>query len=125
MTILSLDHVQLAIPEDGEDLARDFYGKLLGLTEVIKPSSIADRRGVWFEDGALKVHLGIDPDFTPAKKAHPGFVVADLEGLVGKLEAQGYSVKAGSDLPGIRRVFSSDPFGNRVEFLQNVNTAET
>lgn len=125
MTILSIDHIQIAMPEGKEELAREFYGSLLGLSEVSKPESLAGRGGVWFEGQRLKVHLGVDPNFTSAQKAHPGFKVSDVGALSEELQKNGYSVKVGSSLPGIRRIFTNDPFGNRVEFLQEVEIAET
>lgn len=118
MKILALDHIQIAIPAGAEPLARTFYGELLGLDEVDKPHSLQSRGGVWFASGELKVHLGVDPEFMPANKAHPGFEVADLDSLSRLLQAQGYEVKSGAPMPGMRRIFTSDPFGNRIEFLQ-------
>ena len=124
MTVIAIDHIQIAIPEGKEELARSFYGGVLGLPEVDKPENLTNRGGVWFERGTLKVHLGIDPDFTPAKKAHPGFLVADLSSLSERLRSEGYDVNSGSQLPRFRRAFTNDPFGNRIELLQATTTFE-
>jgi catechol 2,3-dioxygenase-like lactoylglutathione lyase family enzyme len=86
MPLLHLDHIQLAMPEGGEAAARGFYEGLLGLTEVEKPGNLKKRGGSWFEKGPIKVHLGIEKDFRPARKAHPAFLVSDLKSLVARLE---------------------------------------
>ncbi len=125
MTILSIDHIQIAMPEGKENLAREFYGEFLGLLEVEKPKSLTNRGGLWFEENDLKIHLGVDPEFVPALKAHPGFRVSDLDSLASELQSKGYAVEVGSPLPGIRRIFTNDPFGNRIEFLQEVGADET
>jgi len=116
--ILRLDHVQLAIPEGGEARARAFFGELLGLPEKQKPAQLAARGGLWFEQDALKLHLGVERDFRPAKKAHPAFVVEALHALAERLRLAGYPVVADEPLDGHERVFVSDPFGNRIELIQ-------
>jgi catechol 2,3-dioxygenase-like lactoylglutathione lyase family enzyme len=116
--IAGLDHVQLAMPHGREGEARGFYAALLGIPEVPKPPALAARGGVWFEDGAVKVHLGVDPDFRPARKAHLGLLVDDLAGLAQRLRNAGYEVIEDGLAPG-RRAYVSDPFGNRLELLQN------
>ena len=78
MRIVRLDHVQLAMPAGGEGLARAFYGGALGIPEVPKPPELAKRGGCWFERGELKIHLGVEREFHPARKAHPGLQVEDL-----------------------------------------------
>jgi catechol 2,3-dioxygenase-like lactoylglutathione lyase family enzyme len=113
----SLHHVQLAMPEDGEAVARAFYGDLLALDEVTKPPALAARGGVWFERGTLRLHLGVERPFAPALKAHPAFEVNDLDALATRLRAAGVALLADADLPGFRRFYASDPFGNRLEFL--------
>jgi catechol 2,3-dioxygenase-like lactoylglutathione lyase family enzyme len=118
MTIKSLDHIQLAMPPGREAEARDFYQELLGIPEVRKPANLAKRGGCWFECGALKVHLGVEADFRPARKAHPAFIVDDLAALSAKLSKAGYPVKADEPLEGYRRVYVDDPFGNRIELMQ-------
>jgi len=116
--IVALDHVQLAMPAGGEIAARRFYGDLLGLTEIPKPAHLAARGGVWFARGEVRVHLGVDKDFTPAGKAHPAFLVDDLEALVAHLAAHGITARTDEPLPGYDRVYISDPFGNRIELME-------
>jgi catechol 2,3-dioxygenase-like lactoylglutathione lyase family enzyme len=118
MTLIAIDHVQLVMPQGEEAAARRFYGDLLGLTEVTKPASLAARGGCWFELGPIKVHLGVEADFRPARKAHPAFLVDDLDALASRLDAAGFAVRSDAALHGYRRVHVSDPFGNRLELLQ-------
>jgi len=118
MSIAALDHVQLAMPPNGESLARSFYRDVLGIPEVPKPPELAARGGCWFENGRVKVHLGVEADFRPAKKAHPAFVVSDFPALIARLQKAGCRTEP-SDLPGTRRIFTSDPFGNRIELLEH------
>jgi len=119
MRLVRIDHVQLAMPAGGEAAARAFYRDALGLAETPKPAHLAARGGCWFEDGALKVHLGVDPDFRPARKAHPAFVVTDLALLAARLEAGKYRVAEDGLLDGRRRVFADDPCGNRIELIED------
>jgi catechol 2,3-dioxygenase-like lactoylglutathione lyase family enzyme len=118
MPVLHLDHIQLAMPAGKEDEARAFYTGLLGIPERPKPTHLATRGGCWFESGSLKVHLGVDPAFVPAKKAHPAFVVDDLKGLKAKLAQAGYHVAEDQPLDGYERRYVDDPFGNRIELMQ-------
>jgi len=120
MTIYALDHVQLAMPPGEEARARAFYRDVLGLVEVLKPADLAARGGVWFEAGSLKVHLGVEQDFRPARKAHPALLVHDLQTLVQRCEAAGYQITTDMLLPGYDRVYVADPFGNRIELLERV-----
>jgi catechol 2,3-dioxygenase-like lactoylglutathione lyase family enzyme len=120
MTVQRLDHVQLAMPAGGEDLARAFYHDLLGIPEIPKPAELAKRGGCWFERGELKVHLGVEADFRAARKAHPGFIVSDLPGLVARCRSAGYPVTDDQSLPDCRRVFVADPFGNRIELIEPI-----
>ena len=120
MTLEAIDHVQLAIPRGGEDAARGFYGSLLGLSEQPKPGDMAKRGGCWFERGALKLHLGVEDPFTPARKAHIAFRVDDVAGLAARARVNGFEVTDDRELPGHERVFIFDPFGNRLEFLRPV-----
>ena len=117
--VSSIVHVQVAIPEGGEDEARAFYGGLLGLTEVPKPSELAKRGGCWFElpEGTCgQLHLGVDPDFRPARKAHVAFLASDVAELAETAQSQGHEVvKDTAD--GIEQVYLYDPFGNRLEFM--------
>jgi len=118
MRILRIDHVQLAMPAGREDEARAFYAGLLRLPEVPKPLALAGRGGVWFEDGAVRIHLGVDPAFQPARKAHPALVVHGLAALARRLGAAGVSVTPDDLLPGVERVYVTDPFGNRIELIE-------
>jgi len=118
-----LHHVQLAMPAGGEARAREFYQGLLGIPEVPKPGASARRGGCWFERGALRVHLGVESDFRPARKAHPAFTVCDLAGLSARLRAAGYECREDFELAGYARIFVFDPFGNRVELLEPTVTA--
>ncbi len=120
MPLLSLHHVQLAMPEGCEADARAFYGQLLGLAEVAKPENLAKRGGVWFEQDGLKVHLGVEKSFAPARKAHPAFLVEGLTALGTRLAAAGYATVPDEPLAGYRRLYVSDPFGNRIELLEPI-----
>jgi len=113
-----VDHVQLAIPAGAEDLARAFYGGALGISEVPKPPHLASRGGCWFEQGDLKVHLGVDPSFVAARKAHPAFIVEDLPELIRRLESAEIAVNDNEPLEGFHRVYVDDPFGNRIELME-------
>ncbi len=118
MTSFRLHHVQLAMPAGAEDEARAFYAGALGLEEVAKPPALAARGGAWFRDaGGLELHLGVEEPFAPAKKAHPGIHVDDLDGLADRLRAAGHEITPDGELPGYRRFYAHDPFGNRLEFL--------
>jgi catechol 2,3-dioxygenase-like lactoylglutathione lyase family enzyme len=116
--IRRLDHVQLAMPAGHEDEARAFYQEILGIPEVAKPPHLAARDGCWFEHGDLKVHLGVEADFSPARKAHPAFIVDDLQNLVQRLRGAGHKVVADQPLEGYDRIYADDPFGNRIELMQ-------
>ena len=118
MKIHTLHHIQLAIPKGGEDAARGFYQGLLGLPEVAKPPILAAKGGVWFQSGAVRVHLGVEDEFRAAKKAHPAFQVDGLAKLFAHLEAAGVAVTRDDNLPGFARGYVDDPFGNRIELLQ-------
>ena len=120
MAILALDHLQLAMPEGREDDAREFFSDLLGFAEVEKPESLAGRGGGWFRSGTVTLHIGIDKDFRPAKKAHPAFLVDDAAALRRKLEAAGCATVDDVPLPGYERFFVHDPFGNRIELMQRL-----
>ena len=113
-----LHHAQLAMPRGEEEAARAFYAGVLGMTEVGQPPVLAARGGAWFRAGGLELHLGVEEDFGPARKAHPGILVADLDEVVRRLRGAGQEVTWDADFPGFRRVYVADPFGNRLEFLQ-------
>lgn len=117
--ITGYDHVQVALPAGGEDLAREFYGGLLGMVEVPKPAALAVRGGCWFRSGPAVLHLGVETPFAPARKAHPAFLVEDLDALRDALTAAGHEcVDSSGEIEGVRRFHSHDPFGNRLEFQQ-------
>lgn len=114
-----LHHVLLAIPAGSEESLRAFYVGLLGMAEVAKPPALAARGGLWVRADSLELHLGVEADFRPAKKAHPGIRVADLDALAAHLEQQGVAVEWDTSLfPGHRRCYAADPVGNRLEFIQ-------
>lgn len=115
---MQIDHVQLAMPPGGEGRARSFYGDLLGLPETPKPPNLAPRGGCWFESERVKIHLGVEDDFRPARKAHPALLVAGLPSLVEVLSGAGVHVVEGEPLAGYDRVYAYDPFGNRLELLE-------
>jgi catechol 2,3-dioxygenase-like lactoylglutathione lyase family enzyme len=116
--IIGLDHVQLAMPVGREAEARAFYGDILGLNEITKPPELAARGGAWFENEDVKIHLGVDRDFRPAQKAHPGILVFELAALCVRLRNAGYRPTEDEPLPGYDRVYVDDPFGNRLEFME-------
>jgi catechol 2,3-dioxygenase-like lactoylglutathione lyase family enzyme len=122
MWIERIDHVQLAMPAGGEDAARAFYADALGLCEVTKPPHLARRGGCWFESGPVKIHLGVEAEFRPARKAHPALIVSDLAALVERLGARGYEVVEDQPLEGYDRRYVDDPFGNRIELMKPIKT---
>jgi catechol 2,3-dioxygenase-like lactoylglutathione lyase family enzyme len=113
----AIDHVQLAMPPSQEETARRFYADLLGMREIPKPGELLKRGGCWFESGFVEVHLGVETDFRPAKKAHPALTCTDYDGLVAKLRGSGVDVTEPADIPGVRRCHIHDPFGNRIELI--------
>ncbi len=113
-----IDHVQLAMPEGGEDRTRAFYGELLGMAEVPKPPSLARRGGCWFESGEVRLHLGVEADFRPARKAHPALIADDLGALRQRLGAAGVACRDDEPPEGFVRTYVDDPFGNRLELMQ-------
>lgn len=117
MKISAIDHVQLAMPAHEEEKARSFYNGILGLQEVAKPEKLAKRGGVWFELDNVRVHLGVEENFQPARKAHPAFRVEGWEALIARCQAAGYEVVMDELIPGVRRAYVHDPFGNRIELI--------
>lgn len=113
-----LHHVLLASPPDSEAASRGYYAHLLGLTEIPKPPALAARGGCWFRGPGYELHLGIESDFRPARKAHPAIRVGDLGALAERLTAAGHEVRIDDELPGFRRFYADDPHGNRLEFVQ-------
>jgi catechol 2,3-dioxygenase-like lactoylglutathione lyase family enzyme len=118
MPILNLDHVQVAIPAGGQARACQFYAGILGFTEVAKPAAMAGRNSIWFISGPVNLHLGIEPDFHPAKRAHPAFVVDGLSEILSACERAGLATKPDTSFNGFRRVHVFDPFGNRLELME-------
>lgn len=118
MRFEAIEHVQLAMPKGQEAVARTFFCELLGLEEVPKPPELAKRGGAWFESGTVGVHLGVEQDFIAAKKAHPAFLVSDLDEFATRLRNAGYTVTVDNKLPGFNRFYVDDPFGNRLEFME-------
>lgn len=116
--LVRVHHVQLSIPPGGEPACREFWGEALGMRELTKPPVLAARGGCWFGADGLEVHLGVEENFAPARKAHPGLMVTGLEGLAQRLEARGIAVQWDENFPGYQRFHTSDPFGNRLEFLE-------
>ena len=121
MPITAIEHVQLAMPPGEETVAREFYHGVLGIPEVPKPLRLAKRGGAWFEQGALKIHLGVETDFRPARKAHPALLVVDLAALVARLRTHNIEIIDDDPLEGYFRVYISDPFGNRIELMEPLN----
>ena len=115
-----IHHVQIALPPGAEDAARSFYRDLLGLPEIPKPPALAVRGGCWFRGYGVELHLGVETDFRPARKAHPGLLWPALDELASRLSAAGHEVTWSDELPGYRRFHTYDPFGNRLEFLTPV-----
>lgn len=118
--ILELHHIQLAMPAGREREAREFYCDVLGLREVDNPAELRARGGAWFESANVRVHLGVEAPFAPARKAHPAFRVESLDRMVAALALKGLAFRTDIDLPGIRRIYVDDPFGNRIELLELV-----
>lgn len=116
--LTGIDHIQIAAPLGSEDAARKFYGELLGMEEIPKPENLKGRGGCWFLCGPQEVHIGMQQDFTPANKAHPGFTVQALEQLKLRLQEADYMISEELPIAGRSRFFTHDPFGNRVEFLE-------
>ena len=117
MPLTRIDHVQLAMPPGGEDAARVFYRDLLGMSEEAKPAELAARGGCWFRDGAVRLHLGVESEFRPAKKAHPALRVSGFSGFIERLREAGCAVREDGDFEGAARVYVDDPFGNRIELI--------
>ena len=112
-----IDHVQLAAPPGCEDEARRFFAELLGLEELEKPEPLRDRGGAWFRVGAQQLHVGVDDAFAPERKAHPAFAVHLYDELLARLRAAGTEVVEDEALPGVRRCYAFDPWGNRIELV--------
>jgi catechol 2,3-dioxygenase-like lactoylglutathione lyase family enzyme len=115
VAVLGFDHVRLAAPRGCDDAARAFYGEVLGMEELPKPEAIRERGGVWFAAGEQELHVGVEEPFAPARKAHPGLVVSDLEAIRTRLREAGHQPEDNAAIEGVSRLFVHDPFGNRLE----------
>ena len=122
MKILSIDHVQIAMPAGEEERARTFYMGILGFIEIPKPAKLAKRGGVWLQSENVQLHLGIEPNFHPARKAHPAFIVDDLNLLITKVQNAGCETDTTQPpLDGFKRAHVFDPFGNRIELMEKIS----
>jgi catechol 2,3-dioxygenase-like lactoylglutathione lyase family enzyme len=117
--VVGLHHIQLAMPPSREEAAEAFYSGVLGLERIPKPPSLEARGGCWFRTANLELHLGVDDSFTPARKAHPAFIVEGLDALQDRLEAAGHKIVWDTQLGQYRRFYVNDPFGNRLEFVES------
>jgi catechol 2,3-dioxygenase-like lactoylglutathione lyase family enzyme len=117
---MRLHHIQLAIPAGSEPECRRFYGEILGWREIEKPEALKARGGLWFSVGDHEVHFGVEAEFRPAHKAHPAFAVAELDVVAGRLRNAGAPVEFDTAIPGVRRFYTSDVVGNRIEFVEDV-----
>ena len=120
--MLTIDHVQIAMPAGGEAAARAFFSDLLGLTEIAKPAELAANGGCWFGVGALQIHLGVDPNFCAAKKAHVALRTPALAAVRGALATAGHAIRDDTPVDSRARFFTFDPFGNRIEFIDGGTT---
>ena len=121
MKILSIDHVQLAMPAGEESKARAFFIEILGFTEIPKPAELAKRGGAWFQSENVQLHIGVENDFRPARKAHPAFIVDDLVSLISRAQRAGYETDTSQPpLDGYKRAHVFDPFGNRIELMEKL-----
>ena len=116
-SFLAIDHVQLAMPAGEESTARHFYADVLGMREIPKPAPLAARGGSWFASGSVQLHLGVEQDFRPARKAHPAIRVGGYAALLARLKSAGVEVIDADDLPNVQRAHIFDPFGNRIELI--------
>jgi len=118
--VAGLDHIQLAMPGGQEDAAEEFYCAILGFERVPKPPHLELRGGCWFHSNGVNLHLGVDRKFVPARKAHPAFIVTSLQDVKLRLEAAGIEIMWDTQLSGFERFYASDPFGNRLEFMEPI-----
>jgi catechol 2,3-dioxygenase-like lactoylglutathione lyase family enzyme len=119
-----IDHIQLAAPPGCEAEARRFFGGVLGLEEVEKPESLRRRGGVWFRVGAQQLHVGVEQEFAPARKAHPAFAVSGYDEFISCLRSAGVETVADDSIPGVRRSYVADPWGNRIELVAVENSVK-
>jgi catechol 2,3-dioxygenase-like lactoylglutathione lyase family enzyme len=121
MLVMEIDHVQIAAPKGCEAEARKFFGILLGLEEIQKPESLRSRGGCWFSVGSRQLHIGVEEPFHAAAKAHPAFAVGDIENVFSILAETGVVCVWDKEVPGLRRFYTLDPWGNRLEFTEPTN----
>src|SRR5438093_9833918 len=115
MAITGIDHIQIAAPRGSEEQARRFYADLLGMPEISKPAPLERRGGVWFRAGEQQLHVGVEDEFRPARKAHPCLIEDALEELAKRLRESGREITWNTEIPEIRRFYFADPWGNRIE----------
>lgn len=121
VTIRAIHHIQLAMPPGGEETAREFLLHVLGFDEITKPAELAKRGGAWFRSGGVELHLGVEDEFRPARKAHPAFLVDDLESILARAGEAGNEIDTSQpSLDGYKRAFVFDPFGNRIELMERI-----
>jgi catechol 2,3-dioxygenase-like lactoylglutathione lyase family enzyme len=120
VSVRGIDHVQVAAPVGCEVNARAFYGGVLGMEELPKPDAIRGRGGCWFRAGAQELHVGVEEPFAPARKAHPGLVVSDLDAVRSRLRDAGHEYEDDESISGVNRLFVFDPFGNRLELRSDL-----
>jgi catechol 2,3-dioxygenase-like lactoylglutathione lyase family enzyme len=121
MKIIFIDHVQLAMPAGEEEKARSFFVNVLGFTEISKPPELAKRGGAWFRSGNVQLHIGVEKDFHPARKAHPAFIVDDLDAILQKIHLAEYETDTSQPpLDGYKRAHVFDPFGNRIDLMEKI-----
>jgi hypothetical protein len=116
-TFVGIDHVQLAMPTGREADAEAFYAGVLGFAPVPKPPGLAERGGRWFEQGGVRLHLGVEDDFRAARKAHPALVVDPFDAVLARLASAGIELRWAEEGPGVRRGHIDDCFGNRLELI--------
>ncbi|GIP34680.1 VOC family protein [Paenibacillus sp. J2TS4] len=116
--IKRLDHVQVCIPVGKEEVARSFYGGLLGLREIPKPESLIPNGGLWYEIGDIQLHIGVEQMDNEQSKRHPAFEVENLDKIREYLEQHGVITQDEKPIPVVHRFSFFDPFGNRIEFLE-------
>lgn len=118
-TFIAIDHVQLAMPPSQEEKAREFYCGILRMSEIPKPPELAQRGGAWFSSGSVQLHLGVENDFRPAKKAHPALRCSEYDLLLAQLRQAGVEVREDHARKNARRAYVDDPFGNRIELIES------
>lgn len=118
--IYAIDHVQIAMPAGQEEQARVFYCTILGFEEIPKPAALAGRGGVWFEAEGARLHLGVEADFRPARKAHPAFLVDNLAVMIERCRENQVQMMTDQPLEGYNRIHIFDPFGNRIELMERI-----